>query len=509
MVDFLAIFAFLYLLLDFRDHRRRRGLPYPPGPFCWPVIGNLLDVPKLSPWVAYADMSKKHGDIMYFRVFGQVIVVLCSLTAIKELLEKRGDLYADRPRVPIFEIMEMDWTLPLLRKGEYWRKNRLILDRALRPGAVASYRSMIEEKTRLFLGQLLTTPKDFRAHIDFLQGKIIMSLTYGYELEENDDILVPTRKTGEIMSQLAVPGAALVNHLPILRYTPSWVPLFKYEPMASICRELGKRMINEPIDYVKNAMREGTAVASLASEQLEEVEKLSGPERQRAEKAIKQTLGSLFQGARCTVSSMSSLFIALALYPEVQKRAQAELDSILSRDRLPTFEDKPRLPYIEAMCKELARWQMVTPMGVPHASTHDDVYRGFFIPKGSIHYLLFVKAVLHNPDLYPDPETFKPERFLNEDGTFRDDPTIALAFGVGKRICPGRHLVEATLFVFISSVLSVFHVTKAKDEYGNEIPVKINTLVEGQITLQPTKFECSITVRDKMAEDLIKANIWT
>jgi len=60
---------------------------------------------------------------------------------------------------------------------------------------------------------------------------------------------------------------------------------------------------------------------------------------------------------------MSSLFMALALYPEAQKRAQLELDSVLSRDRLPTFEDKPRLPYIEAICRELIRWQMVTPMG--------------------------------------------------------------------------------------------------------------------------------------------------
>ena len=90
---------------------------------------------------------------------------------------------------------------------------------------------------------------------------------------------------------------------------------------------------------------------------------------------------------------------------------------------------------------------------------------------------------MHDPDLYPDPEAFKPERFLNVDGTFRDDPIIALAFGVGKRICPGRHLVDATLFFFVSYVLSVFHVTRAKDETGHEIPVKIETLVEGMITL--------------------------
>jgi cytochrome P450 len=98
-------------------------------------------------------------------------------------------------------------------------------------------------------------------------------------------------------------------------------------------------------------------------------------------------------------------------------------------------------------------------------------------------FLRLPRAVLHNPDLYPDPEAFKPERFLNEDGTFRDDPTISLAFGIGRRICPGRHLVDAILFVFVSSVLSVFDVTKATDENGHEIPVNIETLVEGQITM--------------------------
>lgn len=120
---------------------------------------------------------------------------------------------------------------------------------------------------------------------------------------------------------------------------------------------------------------------------------------------------------------------------------------------------------------------------------------------------------------------FKPERFLNEDGTFRDDPTLSLAFGAGKRICPGRYLVEATLFVVAASVLSVFNVTKARDENGHEIPVSpamqsdaisrcffclsccasLNVLLD--FYSQPAKFECSITPRDKVSEDLIRMNV--
>ena len=86
-------------------------------------------------------------------------------------------------------------------------------------------------------------------------------------------------------------------------------------------------------------------------------------------------------------------------------------------------------------------------------------------------YLRCFRAILHDPEMYPDPEEFKPGRFLNEDGTVRDDPTLSLAFGVGKRICAGRHLVDSTIFIVASSILSVYNVTKAKDENGNEIPV--------------------------------------
>ena len=83
------------------------------------------------------------------------------------------------------------------------------------------------------------------------------------------------------------------------------------------------------------------------------------------------------------------------------------------------------------------------------------------------------RAILHDPEVYPEPDKFKPERFLNEDGTVRDDPMLSLVFGIGKRICPGRHLVEAIIFIVISSILSVFDVTRAKDENGNEISVEV------------------------------------
>lgn len=451
-------------------------------------------------------MSKKYGDVFCLRVLDQVVVVLCSFSAIKDLLEKRGEAYADRPPMPIMEITEMDWMLPNARKGELWHEGRKLLDRSLRPSATMSYRQMMQENTHRFLAQLLATPKNFRNHVELLQGRLVMSLTYGYDLKEGDDMIAAPTQAGEIMVQLLLPGAAMVNHIPCLKYIPSWVPWFSYEPLARTVRRLSEKTINDPINFVKNAMREGTAVRSLASGLLQEVEVLTGSERQKKEKVVKMTLGSIFAaGSDTTVSSLSSFFLALVVFPEVQKRAQAELDAVVERDRLPTFDDRSRLPYIEAICRELLRWQMVVALGVPHASTEDDVYRGFFIPKGSV-LVANAWAVLHNPEVYPDPDEFRPERFLEKDGSFREDPAIALAFGAGKRICPGRHFVGATLFIVASSVLSVFNVSRAKDENGHEIPVRAAISARNGLVAHPEEFQCSITPRDQVAKDLILAN---
>ncbi|KAF8504863.1 cytochrome P450 [Russula emetica] len=444
VINCLAISLSLYLLVVFRDYRRRRGLPYPLGPPSWPIIGNLLDVPKAkeAPWIKYAEMSKKYGslwlkppfqgDVICLRVFSEVVVILCSSSAIKEFLEKRAETYSEKHSLPILEMKKPP---------------------------------------------------------DSLQGKFIMSVTYGYDLKDGDKILEAPEWAVRILSSFVLPGAALCLTVVSVRHIPSWVPYFSYKPLAQIGRKMNERIRNEPIDFVKNALRNGTAVQSLASEHLQELESLVGSERQKQEEIIK------------SVSLMYSFFLALVLFPQVQRRAQAELDVVIGRDRLPTFDDRPHLPYIEAVCKELMRWQMALPTGGPHSSSRDDVYKGFFIPK-----VINAWAILHDPEVYPDPEEFKPERFLNPDGTVRDDPTLSLVFGAGKRICPGRHFVDAAIFIVTSSVLSVFNVTKAKDENGHEIPVKATVIVDRGIVIHPEKFECSILPRDKVAEDLISAN---
>jgi cytochrome P450 len=75
-------------------------------------------------------------------------------------------------------------------------------------------------------------------------------------------------------------------------------------------------------------------------------------------------------------------FMAMALHPAVQKRIQDEIDRVVGTDRLPTFEDRPSLPLVDAVVREILRWRPVVPLAIPHTAIKDDVYKGYFIPKG-------------------------------------------------------------------------------------------------------------------------------
>lgn len=85
-----------------------------------------------------------------------------------------------------------------------------------------------------------------------------------------------------------------------------------------------------------------------------------------------------------TVSSIGTFFLAMALNPEVQQKAQDEIDRVIGTSQLPTLADRDRLPYVSAVVKEVFRWHPVVPMGIPHMSTADDMYDGYCIPKGSL-----------------------------------------------------------------------------------------------------------------------------
>ncbi|KAF8634127.1 hypothetical protein AX15_001059 [Amanita polypyramis BW_CC] len=166
--------------------------------------------------------------------------------------------------------------------------------------------------------------------------------------------------------------------------------------------------------------------------------------------------------------------MAMALHPNEQKKAQEEIDRVVGTERLPTFSDRASLPYVEALFRETLRWRQALPLGIPRSTVDDDVYNGFYIPKGSI-VIGSTWAFSRDESRYPDPEPFRPERFFNPDGTLNDD-TVEYVFGFGRRICPGRFVANAVIWLIVATVLSSFNISKAKDENGVEIEIDPNAL---------------------------------
>ena len=165
-------------------------------------------------------------------------------------------------------------------------------------------------------------------------------------------------------------------------------------------------------------------------------------------------------------------------FPEVQWRAQAEIDAVVGRDRLPTFSDAPRLPYVCAIIREILRWRPATPFGMPHAAAEDGWYEGMYIPKGTI----CISNIWHcNHDhavFGEDADKFRPERHLDECGELLPGPNETyqaghVGFGFGRRICVGKELAIESLFINIARILWATKLERTRD--GNEEYVSLDT----------------------------------
>lgn len=176
----------------------------------------------------------------------------------------------------------------------------------------------------------------------------------------------------------------------------------------------------------------------------------------------------------------------------MQVRLQREVDKVVDRSRLPTIEDQTQLPYVMAFIYEVMRYTSFVPLTIPHSTTADTSLMGYFIPKNSV---VFVNqwSINHDPAIWTQPETFDPDRFLDEDGALNKDLTSSvLIFSLGKRRCIGEDLSKMQLFLFTSLIAHQCHITAD--------PTKKPTMdYDYGLTLKPYPYYISVALRDNMA----------
>jgi cytochrome P450 len=177
-------------------------------------------------------------------------------------------------------------------------------------------------------------------------------------------------------------------------------------------------------------------------------------------------------------------------HPEFQKRAQAELDAVVGRSRMPTFSDASNLPYIQALVKETLRWRPVISLGVPHNTTEDDWYEGMFIPKGTM-CLVNLWQCHHDPAFYgDDAASFNPERFLDAhtgSGIVPGPPETRdeghTTYGFGRRACVGKQLANDSLFITIATILWAVSLERVRNDSGEEVPLDTDGFIDNGMVL--------------------------
>ncbi|KAF5358127.1 hypothetical protein D9756_001161 [Leucocoprinus leucothites] len=449
----------------------------PPGPsLLTRIIENRGNEPlavKLKRW------SQQYGDVislMDFVHIGKPTIVLSTPKAAVDLLEKRGNIYSSRPRnIFAAEVAYRGAKGTLLPMGTKLRRFRTTMSATLSNIPSRKYRLLEDPETKLMLRAY------YKKQIQENIGRTYKDpYTLSPSAQHSDNVLTTSRPAmwtsiplwrsvtdvlcidGKGLFTIRVsyypdsrnlPGSRLVDHLPILSRLPfiaQW-----------LCREaeehgaIEERFFRNCIDQAKLADKSGTALSGSSWHTLERQERFGYTDLDVA----LLSSAPYTAGVTTTLGACDALLLAILLYPSVMRRAQDEIDAVVGPDRLPDFQDFDTLKYIRAMIKETLRWHPFLPLGIPHAATEDDVYEGMFIPAGST-VIANIYAITRDTELFPDPEEFKPERFM--DAT---DPLLKnfnMSFGFGRRICPGQYVATDQLFIMISRILWAFDVRPLK-----------------------------------------------
>ncbi|KAI0046723.1 cytochrome P450 [Auriscalpium vulgare] len=479
--------------------RKPPGKPIP-GPRGLPIIGNLLDVPTEDEYRVFSSWQKKYGDIVQMTVLGQPLIILNSPRLCVEMLNKKSLIYSSRPHLPMAcDLVGWKDVLVLLPYNDKFKACRRMMQQVIGTrSSVDQFRNTLETEASHAVRRLLNEPENFAGPVRKAVGAIILMISHGYKVKSETDPLVriadvATDQLGVLLS----PGMFAVDLIPALRFIPEWFPGGGFHKIAREWRHTLFDLTDKSYEFVLEQMKAGTATPNFVSNLLEGKKNLS----QSEEEEIKWAASSLYSGGADTpVSAMSSFFLAMTMYPDVQKKCQAELDAVVGNDRLLTFSDRDSLPYISTMIKEVIRWGPTTPLGAPHCLEQDDVHDGYHIPKGAI-ILANIWHFLHDPEVYPDPMTFNPDRLIASPGKPAQMDPYDVCFGYGRRACPGSQLAQSIMYIFCATILSVFDIQKVTVDGVVQEPKHEFT---NGVLVRPKPFQSKLVPRSAKAEALIR-----
>ncbi|KAH8824090.1 cytochrome P450 [Flagelloscypha sp. PMI_526] len=445
------VFVILMWMLSSLVKRRRRHLP--PGPRGWPIIGHLLYVPRTYTWHKFQDWSKRYGDLCYVNLAGRNVLLLGSHKVASDLLNKRSSIYSGRPKHHVVsELLFGGLSFTLLPTNAFWKRARRASHEALKIQVAPQFRPLQLSEARLTVNYIMNSPDDVETHLVHSNVSFGLRSIFGIPaLKVDDHRIEHIIELVDRASEAGVPGRFLVVSFPWMEYLPD--VLAPWRVWAKQCWMKDTEFLeNLYSDAEKNGLLHPSVASSLIT---------NGPESfSNREKAW--TLGSIFFASDTMSTALLWFVWVMGKHPDIQSEAQQELDKIVGRERMPDFSDFDALPFIRATVIELLRWIPVVPMGLAHCTTSDDMYREYFIPKGTI-CIPNIHLMNRDSTVYgDDADSFNPSRFIDSTtGQLHSSLPLTsdeshVAYGFGRRICVGRAVANQGLFISIASLLWAF-----------------------------------------------------
>nr|XP_056703262.1 cytochrome P450 2A13-like [Euleptes europaea] len=435
--------------------QRRRKSKMPPGPTPLPFIGNLLEVNLKDMHRSLVKISDKYGPVYTIHLGPRRVVVLRGYDAVKEALVDQGEEFSGRGEQATFDWIFHGYGLAF-SQGERAKQLRRFAIATLKTFGMGkrSIEERILEEAHFLLEALRNTkgaPFDPTYILSRTVSNVISSITFGnrFDYEDKEFLSLLNMITESFRFTSTSWGQLYDMFSGPMQYMPGpQRKAFKHlsgleEFIARKVKENQKTLdLNSPRDFIDSFM----------------IKMHQEKENPNSEFCMKNlvltTLTIFFAGTETVSTTLRHGFLILLKYPEIADKVRQEIDQVIGKNRGPTMDDRPQMPYTEAVIHEIQRYCNMIPMGLARRVIRDTQFRGYTIPKGTEVFPL-LGSVLRDPKHFARPYVFDPQNFLDENGKFQRNDAF-MPFSAGKRYCFGEPLARMELFLFLTSILQNF-----------------------------------------------------
>ncbi|KAJ7147761.1 cytochrome P450 [Mycena filopes] len=476
------------------------GHPLPPGPFFrYAFLGRYSEL-TLDRW------AKRFGSLFSVWMGDQLFVVISDPRVAHDLLVENGAIFSSRKNYFIKnEIVLHHRALTASPYNQLWRQHRKIAMRFLSEKAVQGHTHSVELEVMSLLRSLHTESRACTAPINpalpaarFTLNNML-KVSFGARTSSLSDPLLH-RIQGWVMEFDDISGAwsNAVDFIKPLQYLPTRTRSRGLRLNADITEVYGG-MVQEIQHRLNNAEYVPECLVKTLLE-------TKGEENVDDEDILMLAVAFAFGGVHSTSGIIQWFLAFMATHPAIAAAAHEEMDRVVGRERLPTVADEMTMPYLRAIIKEVQRIHAPFWVPTPHYSTADFVYKGMFIPKGTV-VAMNCWTMHHNEERYPDPFSFNPDRYLGDDlscsaSSKLSDPLARdhWTFGAGRRICPGLPLAERELWLAISALLWMYTFHGVPEE-----PISLEEY-EGASGRTPLPFRMLLSPRHELAKQMLEAD---